>query len=67
MYRESKESMHIDVRAYVIQIISIGLLWSQLLLIMDNFFYFARWLPVRAITSFFYTMTSWNMALQSNF
>ena len=31
--------------AEIIQIINIGLLWSQLLLIMDNFFYFARWLP----------------------
>ena len=60
--------------AEIIQIISIGLLWSQLLLIMDNFFLFCLlvtisefMLTVRAMTSFFYTMTSWNMALQSNF
>lgn len=29
----------------IIQISSIGLLWSQLLFIMDNFFYFACRLP----------------------
>ena len=57
----------------IIQISSIGLLWSQLLFIMDNFFYFAcRYhkqvhVDSPGHNSFFYTMTSWNMALQSNF
>ena len=46
--------------AEIIQIISIGLLWSQLLLIMDNFFLFCLQVTisefmcsVRAINSFF--------------